>query len=128
MRLTRAHARWIGVAAIAGVVVLHTFIGFGCYRQDLGMFVTGALYFLLIPLLPAAFSLLRANPLGAVGACLMVVPWILFAYYIDCVKPYTGGGASLAYVAVILYGTPGAILGALITPWLTRKAGLQVID
>lgn len=128
MTLTRPHALWIGIAAIAGTVLLHTLIGFGCYRQDLGMFIMGALYFLLIPLLPAAFSLCRANPLGAVGACLMVAPWMLFAYYIDCVKPYAGGGASLAYVAVILYGTPGAILGALITPWLARKAGLHVSD
>lgn len=128
MILTRTHVRWIGIAAIAGVVLLHTVIGFGCYRQDLGMFIMGVLYFLLIPLLPAVLALLRSNPLGAVGACLFVVPWILFAYYIDCVKPYAGGGASLAYVAVILYGTPGAIFGALVTPWLTRKAGLQVID
>ncbi|HWT53589.1 MAG TPA: hypothetical protein VN066_02195 [Rhodocyclaceae bacterium] len=128
MTLTRIRALWIGLAAIAGTVLLHAAVGFGCYRQDLGMFITGVLYFLLIPLLPAALSLLRANPLGAVGACLFVVPWILFAYYVDCVKPYAGGGASLAYVAVILYGTPGAILGALVTPWLARRAGLQVID
>jgi hypothetical protein len=128
MTLTHTQARWIGIAAIAGTVMLHAVIGFGCYRQDLGMFITGALYFLMIPLLPAVFALCRANPLGAVGACLMVAPWMLFAYHIDCVKPYTGGGASLAYVAVILYGTPGAILGALVTPWFTSKAGLQIID
>lgn len=36
--------------------------------------------------------------------------------------------ASLAYVTVILYGTPCAIIGALGTPWLTKKADLEVID
>lgn len=127
MTLTRSRALWIGISAIAGIFVLQVLIGFGCYRQDIGMFITGVLYFLLPPLLPAALSLLRSNPLGAVGACLMIAPWMLFAGYIDCVKPYTGGGASLAYVTVILYGTPGAILGALATPWLTRKAGLKII-
>lgn len=118
----------MGFGAIVGILALQAGIGFGCYRQDMGMFISGVLYFLLPPLLPAALSLLRSNPLGAVGACLMIAPWMLFAWYIDCVKPYAGGGASLAYVTVILYGTPGAILGALVTPWLTRKAGLKIID
>ena len=128
MTLTRSRARTIGIAAIAGVLLLQAFIGFGCYRQDFAMFITGIAWFLAIPLLPAALSLLRKNPLGAVGACLLITPWMLFAYYIDCVKPYTGGGASLAYVTVLLYGTPGAILGALITPWLAGKMGIAVAE
>lgn len=128
MILTRTCALWIGVAAIVGTMLLHAMIGFGCYRQDLGMFITGALYFLATPLLPAVLALLRANPLGAVGACLLIAPWMLFAWYIDCVKPYAGGGASLAYVAVLLYGTPGALLGALLTPWLLDKLGLRIED
>ena len=128
MQITRKRALTIGTSAITGILLLQAFIGFGCYGQDLIMFITGIAWFLAIPLLPAVLSLLRANPLGAVGACLLVAPWMLFAYYIDCVKPYAGGGASLAYVAVLLYGTPGAILGALITPWLTKKAGLEITD
>jgi hypothetical protein len=60
------------------------------------------------------------------AACLLIAPWLIFAWYIDCVKPYAGGGASLAYVTVLLYGTPGAILGALLTPWLCKKLGLRV--
>ena len=128
MQITRKRAIYIGISAIAGILLLQAFIGFGCYGQDLAMFITGIAWFLAIPLLPAVLPLLRANPLGAVGACLLVAPWMLFAYYIDCVKPYAGGGASLAYVTVLLYGTPGAILGALITPWLTKKAGLEITD
>jgi hypothetical protein len=128
MTLTVRQARNIGIAAIAGILLLQAFIGFGCYQQDIAMFITGIAWFLAIPLLPAVLSLLRRNPLGAVGACLLVAPWMLFAGYTDCIKPYAGGGASLAYVAVLLYGTPSAILGALFTPWLTKKAGLEVID
>lgn len=127
MQITRNRARNIGITAIASILLLQAFIGFGCYGQDLLMFITGIAWFLAIPLLPAVLSLLRANPLGAVGACLLIAPWMLFAYYIDCVKPYAGGGASLAYVAVLLYGTPGSILGALLTPWLCGKLGLHVI-
>jgi hypothetical protein len=127
MTLTRSRACYLGIAAIAGVL-LQAWIGFSCYGQDLVMFIMGIAWFLAISLLPAVLSLLRANPLGAVGACLLIVPWMLFAYYIDCIKPYAGGGASLAYVTVLLYGTPGAILGALVTPWLCGKFGLQVIE
>lgn len=126
MTLTRSRARHIGLAAIVGILLLQALIGFGCYKQDIAMFITGIAWFLAIPLLPAALSLLRQNPLGAVGACLLIAPWMLFAYYIDCVKPYAGGGASLAYVAVLLYGTPGSILGALVTPWLADKIGITV--
>lgn len=126
MALTRSYARYLGIAAIIGVLLLQAFIGFGCYRQDFAMFFMGVMWFLAIPLLPAVLSLLRTNPLGAIGACLFIVPWMLFAYYVDCVKPYAGGGASLAYVTVLLYGTPGSIIGALLTPWLTRKLGIVV--
>lgn len=126
MTLSRSRARYLGIAAIAGILLLQAWIGFGCYGQDFAMFITGIAWFLAIPLLPAVLSLLRMNPLGAVGACLLIAPWMLFAYYIDCVKPYAGGGASLAYVTVLLFGTPCAILGALLTPWLCEKLGLQV--
>lgn len=126
MQLSRPHALRIGLAAIVGILLLQALLGFGCYRQDLAMFLMGVVWFLAIPLLPAVLSLLRANPLGAMGACLLLAPWMLLAGYIDCVKPYAGGGASLAYVAVLLYGTPSAIVGALIGPWLSRKFGLRV--
>ena len=128
MTLSRSRALQIGIAAIASILLLQAFIGFGCYRQDLAMFIAGIAWFLAIPLLPAVLSLLRANPLGAVGACLLIAPWMVFAWYIDCVKPYAGGGASLAYVTVLLYGTPGAIVGALVTPWLCRKFGLNIVE
>jgi hypothetical protein len=126
MQITRTRALKLGAAAIAGILLLQALIGFGCYQQDFAMFLTGVLWFLAIPLLPAVMSLLRANPLGAVGACLLIAPWMLFAGYVDCIKPYAGGGASLAYVGVLLFGTPSAIVGALLTPWLCRKLRLIV--
>ena len=69
--------------------------------------------FLLLPLAPALVSLVTSNPLRAVGACALLAPWLVFAYYTDCVRPYSGGGASMVYVAVLLWGTPSAILAHL---------------
>ena len=127
MMLTRSRARQIGIAAIVGILLLQAFISFSCYEHDLLDYLLAVGLFLLPPLLPALLSLLRANPLGAVGACALLAPWLIYAYYFDCIRPYSGGGASMIYIAVLLYGTPCAILGALITPWLAKKMGIEVI-
>lgn len=115
-----------GVTAIAGVVALQAFNSVGCYDHTLLTFVKVLGAFLLVPLLPALISLLTANPLRAVGACLLFAPWLMFAYYTDCVRPYEGGGASMIYVAVLLWGTPCAVAGALITGPVMRLFGLSV--
>lgn len=128
LSLSLVQARAYGIAAIVVVLALHGFNTAVCYKQDLAMFITGIGFFLLPPLLPTLIGLATRNPLRAVGAALFIIPWLVFAYYIDCIKPYAGGGASLAYVAVPLYGTPGAILGALITPWVCRRLGITIDD
>ena len=40
----------------------------------------------------------RDGPLRAVGACLLFAPWLVFAYYTDCVRPYQGGGEMIEEV------------------------------
>ncbi len=115
-----------GIAAIASVIALQAFNSFGCYDHTLAMFATSVGMFLMVPLLPAFVSLLTANPLRAVGACVLFAPWLVFAYYTDCVGPYQGGGASMVYVAVLLWGTPCAIVGALLTGPVMRLSGLSV--
>ncbi len=128
MTLTRRQARQIGLVAIAGVLLLQAFSSFNCYQHDLIDYVLVVGLFLLPPLLPALLSLPRANPLGAVGACALLAPWLIYAYYFDCIRPYSGGGASMIYIAVLFYGTPGSIIGALITPWLCNKLGLTISE
>jgi hypothetical protein len=81
---------------------------------------------LLIPLVPASISLATANPLRAIGACLLLAPWLGLAYYTDCMRPYSGGGASMIYVAVLIWGTPCSILGALATGPVMRALGVAV--
>lgn len=126
MVIPRKHASIAGMAAIAAVIALQAFNSVGCYDHTLAMFAMVLGTFVLVPLLPAIVSLFTANPLRAVGACLLFAPWLVFAYYTDCVRPYQGGGASMIYVAVLLWGTPCAIIGALLTGPVMRLFGLSV--
>jgi hypothetical protein len=89
-------------------------------------FLKTTVMFLGAPLLPALVSLAFPNPLRAVGACALFAPWLLLAYYTDCIRPYSGGGASMIYVAVLLWGTPSAIIGALVTGPVIRGLGIEV--
>ena len=126
MVISRKHAFITGVAAIAAVIALQAFNSVGCYDHTLVMFATTLGMFVLVPLLPAAISLFSANPLRAVGACLLFAPWLVFAYYTDCIRPYQGGGASMVYVAVLFWGTPCAIIGAVLTGPVMRLLGVSV--
>lgn len=128
MKLSRRKARWIGVAAIGAVLLIQWFISFACYQQSFLDFLFATAFFVGIPLLPALFSLVLPNPLRAVGACLLFAPWLLLAYYTDCVRPYSGGGASMIYVAVLMWGTVTSLIGALVTGFVTRSAGIEVTD
>lgn len=126
MVIPRKQAVVAGVIAIACVLALQALNSIGCYEHTLVTFVQVLGMFLLVPLLPALMSLFTANPLRAVGACLLFAPWLVFAYYTDCVRPYQGGGASMIYVAVLLWGTPCAVVGALLTGPVMRLFGLTV--
>lgn len=124
--LTRKQAVRYGIAAIAGVCAVQAFNSIVCYHMTLGQFIGASAIFVFIPLVPAFVSLLTANPLRAVGASLFFVPWLGLAYYTDCIRPYAGGGASMIYVAVLLWGTPSAIVGALVSGLVLRLAGVRV--
>ena len=126
MVIPRKQALIGGSAAIVAVILLQAFNSFGCYDHTLVTFLQALAMFVLLPLLPAFISLLTANPLRAVGACLLFAPWLVFAYYTDCVRPYQGGGASMVYVAVLMWGTPCAVIGALLTGPVMRLFGLSV--
>jgi hypothetical protein len=126
MMIARKKAALSGIAAILGVVGIQAFNSFACYGHDALTFLMVLGSFVAIPLVPALISLVTANPLRAVGACLLFAPWLVFAYYTDCIRPYAGGGASMIYVAVVLWGTPSSIVGALITGPVTRALGITV--
>ena len=126
MVVIRKRAIQLGIAAICGIVVLHAVNTFGCNSASSGSFVASFAIFVFPPLIPAILSLASANPLRSVGASLFLAPWLLLAYYVDCVQPYSGGGASMIYVAILFWGTPSAILGALVTGPILRMVGIQL--
>lgn len=126
MLINRGRAVTYGLVAILGVVALQAFNSFACYRHGLAEFLVALGTFVLIPLLPPIIALATANPLRAVGGCLLFAPWLGLAYYTDCVRPYTGGGASMVYVGVLFWGTPSSTLGVLVTGPIARMLGISV--
>lgn len=126
MIVTKPRARLLAVLAILGVIALQGFNSFFCYQHDLAGFAMALAWFIAIPLVPAFVSLATANPLRAVGACVLFAPWLLLAYYTDCVQPYQGGGASMIYVAVLLWGSLSSLAGALLAGPLMRLLGIRV--
>jgi len=103
------------------------FNDFVCYEKSIFETII-FLWFPAIPLIPAIVSLKSKNPLRAVPAALCVIPFYLLAYHVDCIEPYQGGGASMIYVAVIMYGTPLALLFFFITDPICRLLKIKVID
>lgn len=117
-------ARAFGFTSIVGVALLQAFNSFACYGHDL-MGYLDALTFIAIPMAPALMALLTKNPLRAITASLSFAPWLMFAYYTDCIRPYQGGGASMIYVAVLVHGFFCTLTGALIGGWLWRGLGVS---
>ena len=126
MTISRKSAFYLGVGSICVVLFIQAFNSFACYEHNVITFIYTTVFFLTVPLIPAFISLGLLNPLRAVGACTLFVPWLIFAYYVDCIKPYAGGGASMVYVGVLFWGTPSAILGAFITGPITRIFNIEV--
>ena len=126
MDVTRKRARVYGVLAILGVALVQAFNSFACYKHD-ALTYLGSLLYIGIPMLPAVLSLATKNPLRTIGAAILFVPWLVLAYYTDCVRQYSGGGASMIYVAVFLWGSVSALIGALITGPILKRLRVSVI-
>ncbi|MBK7665797.1 MAG: Na+:solute symporter [Sterolibacteriaceae bacterium] len=128
MAMSRVQAIASGAGAIVVVLLLQAFNSFACYRMDFATFLSTTAMFVVPALIPAFVCLALPNPLRAVVACLFFAPWLVLAYVTDCVFPYSGGGASMIYVAVLLWGTPCALLGALLGTRIARRFGFQVYE
>jgi hypothetical protein len=76
----------------------------------------------------ATIAVFTANPLRAAFASAFFAPWLATAYYTDCVAVYHGGGTSMVYVIVLLWGVPSALLGALIAGPILRRFGVSVAE
>lgn len=113
-----------GLSAVLAVCGLQAFNSFGCYDHSFAKFAE-SLGFIAAPMLPAIIPLLTSKPIRSVGASMLFTPWLAFAYYTDCGRPYEGGGASMIYVAVVLWGFPSALVGAMLTVPVARELGWE---
>jgi hypothetical protein len=128
MQLSRRKAQLIGASFILGVVALQSFNGVACYHQGPKDFVIAFLAFVAPAVLIATVAVFTANPLRAAFASAFFAPRLATAYYTDCVAVYHGGGASMVYVIVLLWGVPSAVLGALIAGPILRRFGVSVFE
>lgn len=126
--MRRQKARSIGAAALVAVLLLQAFNSLACYRHELPQMLRAMVIFVALPMLPAVAGLFSANPLRALGGAIGFAPWLLFAYWADCGRPdgAGGGGASLVYVAVLMYGAATGLLGVLLTGPLMRWRGIGI--
>lgn len=97
----------IGVAIVFLVQLAFALPGTRC--EVAGLFETG-----LICLAPAAAFLLTKHPVSAAASSAAMLPFLLWANNHECIQPYPGGGASMVYVVVFMFGIPFSIIvGAL---------------
>jgi len=122
--LSRRASLRAGAVAIVGVCLLQAFNSFACYRHSALQYLEALAIFVALPMVPALIALMTKQPLRAVGGALLFAPWLGLAYYTDCVRPYAGGGASMIYVAVMLWGLPSCFVGVLLTVPIARLLGL----
>ncbi len=105
----------IGAIGISLVVLFQAFNSFVCYKHNIGQFL-GALLFVAVPMLPGIVAMFTRSPFRALGAAAFFIPWLVYAFYVDCGAKHEGGSASMIYVAVSMWGLPSALIGALLTP------------
>lgn len=125
--ISRASAFRIGLFSLAVVVGLELFNGMVCYHHSLRSQLV-SFGFVAVGFLPGIVTLWSKNPLRTAGAALLFAPWLVIAYYTDCVRPYQGGGASMIYIAVVMYGLPCAAIGAFLTEPVLRLLRVTVSD
>ena len=125
--IQRATALKAGIFATAAVLVLQIFNGVACYQLSFGFHLL-AIGLVCIGFLPGLASLLSKNPLRTVGAAVCFAPWLLIAYYTDCVLPPRGPASSMTYLAVLVYGLPTAAIGAWATGPILSALQVRVGD
>lgn len=123
--IDRRRALIWGLVATAAVFAADVFNGLACYKHGLGSQLVSFI-FVAAGFTPGLFCLSSKNPMRAIGAAICFIPWLGVAYWTDCVRPYQGGGASMVYIAVVVYGFPSSAAGALLTGIAMRFLGVLV--
>jgi hypothetical protein len=105
-----------GIGAILSVFLLQSlYERFFCGGGFVGFwFVTAVL------VVPAALLLTLSGTAAAVAACVALVPVVLAANGAEC-RPYSGGGAAMAYVPAILFGAPLSFAAGVVVAFIKRR-------
>ena len=115
MQISYRTALLSSLLGLALVVAMQAYSGLTCYEQTWDVLLTNIGIFVMVPL-------------SALGGFLAFLPWLIYAYYVDCMTPHTGsGGASLIYVVVFLYGAASCLLGVLLVAVLMWLMQVKVV-
>jgi hypothetical protein len=105
-----------GIAAIVLCFLMQsTYERFFCGGGYLGFWPITAFV-----LLPAMAFLYSSNPAPAVASAIVIIVFSFWANRAEC-GPSAGGGAPMAYVAVIFFGLPASIVVGLLAGYLWAK-------
>jgi hypothetical protein len=125
--VTKSTAIKLGAAAIASIAIFQAVISFGCHQESLYNYLM-TMIFVAVPMMPALFTLKSRNPLYAVGASIFFAPWLIYVYYSSCVNPEASGGASMIYIAVLLWGLPTTLIGIVISSYVLNSLKITVSE
>jgi hypothetical protein len=115
--LKLVNAKKVGLAALAVCFAIQSL--YGLIKCDSGV----ATFWLatLVAQIPAVAWLANRNQYpAAVAAAVIIQLFCLWANSMEC-KPYAGGGASMAYVVVFLYGWPTSTVLALLSTKIAKQ-------
>jgi hypothetical protein len=100
----------VTAVAFAGVFALQAYFAAAhCHASVLALWEATA-----ISLLPAIVFVPFRRYLSSVVAIITITAFFLWANYQECIKPYAGGGAAMAYLVVFLYGIPLSLVAGLL--------------
>jgi hypothetical protein len=101
---------WGCIGVVFALQTLFTIIY--CKGGELAAAITSALF-----VAPAVFMAFTRNPYRSIGACLTIVPFLMWAGHVTCVAPTSPG---LAYASVLMFGVPVSIAVGLLTGWVVE--------
>ena len=104
----------------AGAILL-CFLAQSLYERFLcGGGLTGFWQVTAYAVLPVAALLVWSNPVAAPVAAAVILVFSFWANSMEC-KPYTGGGAPMAYVLVFLCGWPVSLASGVLAGFVWLK-------
>jgi hypothetical protein len=113
----------IAKATLIGFYILQViFAASGGYKEwSIYIFaVGGILIATTLILLPALITYKDKKYIASTAATLSLLPFVVYANVHEYLLPYKGGGASMAYVIVFLFGVPFSILVAVVSSYFDR--------